>query len=165
MDPIFELVLGVKAGERTFQRMAEESFRPLGVTNAQADALTVLAQSGPLSLKELGGLLIAEAGHPSRLVDRLVEAGWVERRPAERDRRRVVLSLTPEGRRLAKEVEKARKQMLDFGRMVVGDRDLDTILEMLRHMLSVTPYGELLERRRALTEGKPGKSGQAPPGA
>jgi DNA-binding MarR family transcriptional regulator len=47
-----------------------EAMRPLGLTGAQADALVVIAQASPVSLKELGELLIAESGHPSRLVDR-----------------------------------------------------------------------------------------------
>ncbi|CAA9505519.1 MAG: hypothetical protein AVDCRST_MAG45-1574 [uncultured Solirubrobacterales bacterium] len=54
--------------------------RPLGLTGAQADAVVVIGQAEPLSLNDLGELLIAEAGHPSRLVDRLVDAELVERR-------------------------------------------------------------------------------------
>jgi MarR family transcriptional regulator, organic hydroperoxide resistance regulator len=59
----------------------------LGLTAPQAEALAVLAQAGPLSLNQLGGLLIAEGGHPSRLVDRLVSSGWVTRQEAADDRR------------------------------------------------------------------------------
>src|SRR3954452_5357143 len=104
MEPLFELALGVKALSREFERLSNEAMRPLGLTGAQADALVVIGQAGPISLKDLGELLIAEAGHPSRLVDRLVEAGYVERRAAGDDRRRVELSLSPRGRRLEKRV-------------------------------------------------------------
>jgi DNA-binding MarR family transcriptional regulator len=156
VDPLFEFALAVKAGQRVLERMTEEAFRPLGLTAAQGDALSVLAQAGPLSLKELGSLLIAEAGHPSRLVDRLVEAGLVERRPAEDDRRRVVLTLTPEGRRLARRVETARERNLELGRQLIGDRDLEPILEPMRELLELTPYANLIERRRRLAEGAVG---------
>src|SRR4051794_34681348 len=98
MEPFLELGLLVKAGQRELERRMNEAMRPLGLTGAQADALAVIGQAGPLSLKDLGELLIAEAGHPSRLVDRMVEAGLVERRAAGDDRRRVELSLTPQGR-------------------------------------------------------------------
>jgi DNA-binding MarR family transcriptional regulator len=37
-------------------------------------------------------------------LDRLAAAGWVRRAPDEQDRRRIVVSLTPEGRRLAERV-------------------------------------------------------------
>src|SRR6266545_7447800 len=98
MDPVIELAISIKAAQRELERRANEAMRPLGLTGAQADALTLIGQAGPLSLKELGDLLIAEAGHPSRLVDRLVEADLVERRPADEDRRRIELSLTAKGR-------------------------------------------------------------------
>src|SRR5213596_1486436 len=99
VDPLFEFALLVKAIQRELERRINESMRPLGLTGPQADALVIIGQAGPISLKELGELLIAEAGHPSRLVDRLVEAGLVTRRPADDDRRRIVLSLTTAGRR------------------------------------------------------------------
>jgi DNA-binding MarR family transcriptional regulator len=124
--------------------------RPLGLTAAQADALLVIGQAGPLSLNELGELLIAEAGHPSRLVDRLVEADLVQRRAAEDDRRRVELSLTPRGRRLQKRILAARESVLELGRALVGDRDLEPTLELFRELLKVTPFAELIERRRRL---------------
>ena len=159
MDPLFELGLLIKAGQRDFERRANDAMRPLGLTGAQADALTVIQQAGPLSLKELGELLIAEAGHPSRLVDRLVEAGLVARTPAEDDRRRIVLELTPKGRRLEKRVDAARNEVLETGRLLIGERDLEPILQLLRDLAQFSPYGELVDRRRALYEGQPAGTG------
>ena len=152
VDPLFELALGVKAVQRELERLGNEAMRPLGLTGAQADALVVIGQAGPLSLKELGELLIAEAGHPSRLVDRLVEAGYVERRPAAGDRRRVDLSLTPAGRRLEKRVEAARDSILDLMRQLLGDRDVGPALELLREFIGHTSYADLLARRGELLE-------------
>ena len=152
MDPVYELGLLLKAAQRALDRAANEAMEPLGLTGAQADALTVIAQAGPLSLKELGDLLIAEAGHPSRLVDRLVEARLVERRPAAEDRRRVVLTLTERGRAREREAAAVREQVLEAGRALVGDRDVGTTVELLRELLAATPYAGLIERRRALVE-------------
>ena len=153
VDPLFELALGVKAIQRELERLANEAMRPLGLTAAQADALVVIAQAGPLSLKDLGELLIAEAGHPSRLVDRLVEAGYVARRPAADDRRRVELTLTSAGRRLEKRVQAAREGILDLTRRLLGeDRDLEPALELLREFVRHTSYAELITRRRELLE-------------
>lgn len=150
LDPLFELALSIKAAQRELERRSNEAMQPLGLTGAQADALAVLHQAGPLSLKELGDLLIAEAGHPSRLVDRLVEAGLVERRAADDDRRRLVLSLTPDGRRLVRKVERARRGVIDLAATLLGGRDVQPTLELFREMLAFTPFGPLIERRAAL---------------
>jgi DNA-binding MarR family transcriptional regulator len=152
VDPLLELALLVKAGQREFERRVNEAMRPLGVTAAQADAIAVIGQAGPLSLKELGELLIAEAGHPSRLVDRLVEAGLVERRAAGQDRRRVELSLTPKGRRLEKRVLAAREGALQLGRELIDDRDLEPALALLRELAGYSSFAELIARRRELLE-------------
>jgi MarR family transcriptional regulator, organic hydroperoxide resistance regulator len=159
VDPLFEFGLLIKAGQRDFERRANEAMRPLGLTGAQADAITVIGQAGPLSLKELGELLIAEAGHPSRLVDRLVEAGLVERRGADDDRRRIVLSLTPRGRRLEKRVAATREQMLELGWALIGDRDLEPALELMRDLAQYSPFSKLIDRRRELYEGQEAKTG------
>ena len=153
MDPLYELALSVKAAARELEQRINEAMRPLGITAAQADAILVIGRAGPMSLKDLGDLLIAEAGHPSRLVDRLVEAGLVERRAGGEDRRRVELSLTARGRRLEKRVQGARDDVMELGHTIVGGRDLAPALELLRELLKVSPYAELIARRRRLEDG------------
>ena len=143
----------IKAGQREFERRTTEAMRPLGITAAQADAIVVIGQAEPVSLKELGELLIAEAGHPSRLVDRLVEAGLVERRAAESDRRRIVLRLTGKGRRLQAKILERRRATLEAGRALIGDRDLEPALALLRELAQYSDFAKLLERRRLLDAG------------
>jgi MarR family transcriptional regulator, organic hydroperoxide resistance regulator len=150
VDPLLELALMVKAGHRELERRMNDAMRPLGLTGAQADALSVIGAAGPLSLKELGELLIAEAGHPSRLVDRLVEAGLVERQVAGEDRRRVELSLTRRGRALEGRVHTAREGVLELGRQLIGERDLAPAVELFGDLLQYTPYADLIARRREL---------------
>ena len=157
VDPLLELALLVKAGHRELERRGNEAMRGLGLTAAQADALTVIRQAGPVSLKELGELLIAEAGHPSRLVDRLVAAGLVERRTAGADRRRVELTLTTRGRTLEQRAAEARADVLELARALVGDRDVTPALELFRDLIRHSAYAELIDRRRELLE----REGQA----
>jgi DNA-binding MarR family transcriptional regulator len=153
MDPLIELALAVKAAQRELEQRMNDAVRPLGITAAQADAIVVIARAGPLSLKQLGDLLIAESGHPSRLVDRLVEAGLVERRAAEEDRRRIELSLTAKGRRLEARIQEAREGVVALARELFGDRDITPALDLLTDLLQFSAYAELIERRRELEGG------------
>lgn len=152
MDPLLEFALTVKAVDREVQRRIHDAMVPLGVTGPQADALIVIGQAGHISLKDLGDLLIAEGGHPSRLVDRLVEAGLVERRPADDDRRRVELRLTAAGRRIEARIAETRSALSELASELIPSRDLDAAQKALRKLLPHTEHAELVARRKELQE-------------
>jgi MarR family transcriptional regulator, organic hydroperoxide resistance regulator len=151
VDPLFEFALHVKALQRELERGSNELMRPLGLTGPQADALVVIGQAEPVALKDLGRLLIAEAGHPSRLVDRLVAAGFVARRAAEGDRRRLELTLTPAGRRLARRVQKVRQDLFDASRPHVDVKRLADATAVLGKLLEGSPSKDVIDGRRRLT--------------
>lgn len=89
----------VLAAQREGNRALAAALAPLGLTPSQAEVVRVVADRGPLSLGDLGALLVCESGtNPSRLVDRAVTAGLVERAFAASDGRRLELTLTSEGR-------------------------------------------------------------------
>lgn len=150
MSQVEELLLSIKAAQRELDRRDNELMRPLGLTAGQADALLVIGRLGPVALKELGALLIAESGHPSRLVDRLVAAGLVERVPAPGDRRRVALTLTGEGRRLERRVARVRARAREQADAAAADRDLGPALDVLRELLSASPLADVIARRLEL---------------
>src|SRR6266540_6303039 len=83
-------------------RLLAAELRPMGLTPSQAEVLRVLADHQPLTLTALGELLVCETGSsPSRLVDRLVAQGLIQRDTDPADRRFLTLSLTTEGKRLS----------------------------------------------------------------
>ncbi|MDF2555594.1 MAG: MarR family transcriptional regulator [Microbacterium sp.] len=113
-------------------------FRPLGLTCVQAEALMALDDLGPVTLKQLAAHLVAESGHPSRLVSRLVENGLVVRTGSESDGRAVVLTLTPAGERLAEQARAAREPLLADFAQHYGARlgAATTLIRDLRHDLT-----------------------------
>lgn len=129
----------VKAASREMERRFNEAMRPLGLTGPQAEAIVIIGTNEPLSLKELGKRLIAEAGHPSRLVDRLVDGGHVDRRVPDDNRRKVVLTLTPHGRALLPHILKARAVMLDWSAQALRGVDMTAALSALRAVLGEDP--------------------------
>jgi MarR family transcriptional regulator, organic hydroperoxide resistance regulator len=145
------LALLVKAAYRLGMREVNAALADLGLTAAQAEALAVLAQAGPLSLNQLGGLLIAEGGHPSRLVDRLVSSGWVTRQEAADDRRRVTLRLTAAGaRRHAQAVQRTTPVFARLAERLEG-QDVEAACAALAASLQGTDLAEVVSRRLADT--------------
>jgi DNA-binding MarR family transcriptional regulator len=63
----------ILAAQREGNRQLTVMLSEIGVTQAQSEALRVIADHGPLALKELGDMLVCDTGtSPSRIVDRLV---------------------------------------------------------------------------------------------
>lgn len=129
--------------------MLAARLRPLGLTPAQAEALSVLARYAPLSLMGLGELLVCESGtNPSRIVDRLAEAGLVQRAPDPEDRRHVVLTLTTKGKKAARDVTAVEDELHDRLDDLTGGRPTRPALTLLRGMVEGLPAGQALDRRR-----------------
>jgi DNA-binding MarR family transcriptional regulator len=83
---------------------------------AQADCLEVIALRGSCTMSELAAELRVDASAATRTVRRLVDGGYVTRATAPSDARAVVVSLTPEGVVLVKEI---------------GQRSLTAVLDIL----------------------------------
>jgi DNA-binding MarR family transcriptional regulator len=140
----------ILAIQREGNRILAAELRPLGLTPSQAEVLTVLSTFQPLTLLGLGELLVCESGNsPSRLVDRMVQAGLVDRETDPQDRRHVTLSLTPQGKRLVKKVAAVEEGLHQAITALVGERSTKETVSLLRHIAAQLPAGEVLQRRRA----------------
>lgn len=148
MDPIEEFGLLLKALARETDRRINDLLRPLGITASQAEALQLLDRYGPLSLGELGTLLIAEGGHPSRLVDRLVASGFVQRENSSDDRRRIEISCTPRGRELARAAREHKETFRAWLQDRLEGADLGAATAVLETCLTDTPLAETVRQRR-----------------
>lgn len=138
----------ILAAQREGNRQLSQALRSLDLTSSQAEAIRVLGEFGPLSLRSLGELLICESGNnPSRLVDRLVVAGLVQRDDSAHDRRQVTLSLTQDGERADKEVGLIEEEFYRRIEDLVAEVDLTANIGFLFALSSGTPAGSALQGR------------------
>jgi DNA-binding MarR family transcriptional regulator len=136
----------ILAAEREGARMMSAALRQVGLNSAQREVLEVTRQHGPLTLAELGRLLVCEVGSPSRLVDGLVRRGLIDRRRGSADKRVVMLSLTPAG-----------EQALDVALPISGLRthitarltteQIDQLTGLLARLVADTPSGVAVAAR------------------
>jgi DNA-binding MarR family transcriptional regulator len=78
----------------------------------QLNALIAVEQQQGINLRGLAAQLKMILSSASRLCDRLVAAGLVERVPGRLDRREIALYLTPSSRQLLEEMRVARRKIL-----------------------------------------------------
>ncbi|MGC4810028.1 MarR family winged helix-turn-helix transcriptional regulator [Micromonospora sp. DT228] len=108
------------------------------VSGAQLRAVTVVEQHDGINLRRLAtrlGMLLSSA---SRLCDRLVAAGLLEREPGRFDRREISLHLTPEGRRLLAELRADRHAQLAVVLAGMSPEGRDALLGGMREFDEVT---------------------------
>lgn len=153
MDPIEELRYLVLAAQRDGNRRLAEALRPLDVTPAQAEVVTVLATVGvPLSVRELGELLVCETGSPSRLVRSVVGSGWALTATDDADGRVSRIRLTAAGRVLADAVRAVEAEFhRHLAEAVAPAGGPDDLVATLRAIVGDGPSGRALAQRRALS--------------
>jgi DNA-binding MarR family transcriptional regulator len=144
-----ELRFLILAIQREGNRLLATQLRPLGVTPSQAEVLRVLDDYGPLTLTGLGELLVCETGNsPSRLVDRLVARGLVERDVDPDDRRYVRLHLTADGTHFSRRIAEVEELLYSTIDAAVADRKVDETVATLRRLAGAFPAGHAVARRR-----------------
>lgn len=135
------------AVQREGNRALSEGLALLRLTPSQAEVLRVLQDYQPISLGELGGLLVCESGSPSRLVNGLVTAGLVQRVVSPQDRRYVTLTLTQSGAARATQVAEVEAALHQQIEQLIQDAPIDEIKEMFWRFIENRPAGNALARR------------------
>jgi DNA-binding MarR family transcriptional regulator len=77
----------------------DAALKPLGLNVSRHRSLGVIARMQPVGMSELADFSAVDRTTMTRTVDQLVAAGLVDRNSSTRDRRQVILTLTPQGRR------------------------------------------------------------------
>jgi MarR family transcriptional regulator, organic hydroperoxide resistance regulator len=149
MDPVEELRYLVLAAQRDGNRALGALLRPLGLTPAQAEVLGVLAQSArPLTVGQVGELLVCEPGSPSRLISSLVAAGLVDRRAHPYDARATALELTRRGRRAAEHIREVDERFhAGLRTRLASRRETEAALRVLRRLSGDGASSTALQRR------------------
>jgi DNA-binding MarR family transcriptional regulator len=82
------------------------------ITIPQFRTLVILSDEGPVNLATLAGLLDVQPSTTGRMVDRLVGAGLINRKPHPHSRRELVTELTPRGREVVRQVTAQRRDAI-----------------------------------------------------
>lgn len=98
------LSLLIASTRRKLKQLYLQRLSELELTPPQMSALLCLAEEGELSLGRLAQLARTDEPTASRVVTRLVSAGFVQMKADPEDRRRARIALTPSGRALTRKL-------------------------------------------------------------
>jgi DNA-binding MarR family transcriptional regulator len=129
---------------RVFSAITAESIAQVGegVTLPQLRVLVLASQPGHLNATGVAEALGVHLSSASRICDRLVQAGLLDRRDLPRDRRNVELTLTSAGERLLETLNEHRREV--FARLLrrMDAAEQDALTQALnRFIVAADEYG------------------------
>ncbi len=134
-DTTLELAELLSHSARRLRRGSTAQLAPLGLTNAQARVLRIVASAGrPLRMADIAARLEVVPRSVTTMVDGVEAAGLIVRSTDPDDRRSVLVRLTSQGRDLLERLERARRATAEdiFGGLAPAERaDLARLLGAL----------------------------------
>jgi len=101
------------------------------LTIAEANAIYVIGPQEPKTMKQIAEALGVAVSTPTRTIDRLVEKGLVNRNVGKKDRRKLLIQLTPEGKEL---LERMDEEGMLLARKIfenLQDEEIDSLKRIL----------------------------------
>ncbi len=104
---------------------------PLELKAVEFSILVLVASNGDVNQKQLGQALDVSAPNMAVTLDRMVERGWVERVRSTRDRRAMLIRLTPAGRDLVQRAERIARTMENPALRMLSPAERALLIELL----------------------------------
>jgi MarR family 2-MHQ and catechol resistance regulon transcriptional repressor len=116
---------------RSIEAHARLSVESDGLCLSDFAVLEALLHKGPLSVGELGRLVLLTSGSITASIDRLERDGLVQRATTSTDRRSRIVHLTPGGRDLIRERYATHEQDMEQPFATLTDTEMRTLVRIL----------------------------------
>ncbi len=101
------------------------------VSIPQFRVLMMVYTRGPLNLAAVATELDVNPSNASRTCDKLIKAGLLDRKVSAQDRRHIILTLTPAGRRLVQKVNTRRRSAIEKVLRAMPPAERDVLADSL----------------------------------
>ncbi len=105
-----------------------------GLTISQFGVLESLHHLGPMCQSELGGKLLRSGGNITLVIDNLEKQGLVQRERDQQDRRMMIVSLTPAGKALIKQIFPEHLKAIVSEMSVLSPQEQDNLGQLCRKL-------------------------------
>ena len=139
-----EVFLQVLFTAQVSNRWVTEALRPFGMTAAQHNVLRILrgVRPGSLPAGKIAERMVHHDPDLTRLLDKLVAAGLVEKSRDEKDRRVVNVRITKEGVTAVEAAMKSVRIALNARLAPLGAERLNALADLLESLRAATAEGE-----------------------
>ena len=117
------------------EEKVKHALKPFGLTHAQLNALYILFENDPepVSASELKTRILVSNPDVTRLLDRLVNKGYVYRMTCPENRRKIDISLTEMGRKIFQEAHSSVVQSIgNFFKNQITENEAEELRKILK---------------------------------
>ena len=134
--PEEEAYLELLQTARLAERWALDAMKPTGLTPSQFNVLRILRGARPerLSCSTISERMVHHDPDVTRLLDRLERSGWIEKARDTRDRRVVMVGITPAGLDVIESASLTVRGCLQSALSSLGERDLAHLIQLLQRV-------------------------------
>ena len=131
-----EVAVEIQRTSQVVMRWLVEALKPSGLTPAQFNVLRILrgARPGALSSSGICERMVTYDPDLTRLLDRLENAGWVEKVRDQRDRRVVNVHITKTGLQTVEAATAAVRERIHGEMKGIGSRKLGELADLLERV-------------------------------
>lgn len=99
--------------------------------------MRMIHESGPLSSSEIGETLSIAKSQMTHSIDRLIALDMVKREHSREDRRKIIISMTDNGRATLAKVDKSINNRLKEKLAILSDDELKKLAECFRRIVEI----------------------------
>ncbi|MCB0601991.1 MAG: MarR family transcriptional regulator [Saprospiraceae bacterium] len=136
VSPQSKLIINLAFTASHFAHLHKHLLDPFDITIQQFNILRILRGRYPktYSLKEITERMIDKMSNTSRLIDKLIQKGWVERIICPKDRRQVDIGITPAGLNLIAEASDAMDKATVEHLYKMSEKEMEQLNALLDKM-------------------------------
>jgi len=136
-NPYMKMVVNILRAGKIIDHKVSDVLKEFGVTHIQFNILRILEARMPekLSLGEIQDGLLFETSDVSRLIDRLVKNGLVDRTYSPENRRKLEVSIRPQGLDvIRKAIPKIKKSMNGYYKSAFSEEEREQLIDMMKRI-------------------------------
>ena len=132
VSPRERIIANVQVRGNWFFYLFKQALKPFDISEVQFNVLKILKAKHPepLSAGDISNLLISQASDVTRIIDRMIKKGLVNRGVSEENRRMVLVSLTDRGLKKAKETDHIVDEIV-FKTQVWSEKEVETLNKLM----------------------------------
>lgn len=126
----------IRSGHRITDEVSQE-LKEFDITEPQYNVLKILkgAKEKPLSVQKIQSAMVQRSSNVTRIIDKLLKKGCVDRQECPSNRRKMDIRITSEGLALLKKLDKKVQALHEPMRDRLTEKELDLLRKLLNKLI------------------------------